>query len=220
MNINFAQYIIDGGVRPETIFLILILPFVALMVSFFRHFIGLKTFGMYESLVIAYALYFISPIFWVGLKFGLPIIFIAWIVSEISRRLLEKVRLHYISKVSLKISIASILILALLALAAFYNRSGYFTVSALPMIIILTLVESVSIFQVKMGNLKTNLISLETLIVAIIAYFVISSPIIRDFTLHNSYLIVLPLIGNFIVGRLSGLRLSEYIRFKNVFKNE
>lgn len=220
MNINFAQYLIAGGINADTVFLILILPFVALLVSFFRHFIGLKTFGMYESLILAYALYFISPNFIIGLKFGLPIIFIAWMVSEITRRALDKVRLHYISKVSLKISIASILILALFAIAAYYNRTGYYTVSALPIVIILALVESVSIFQIKKGNLKTNLISLETLIVSLIAYFIISSKTVESFLLHNSYIVILPIFGNFLVGRWSGLRLSEYSRFKNIFKND
>lgn len=220
MNINFAQYLITGGIQADTVFLILILPFVALLVSFFRHFIGLKTFGMYESLILAYALYFISPNFLIGLKFGVPIIFIAWLVSELTRRALDRVRLHYISKVSLKISIASILVLALLALAAFYDRTGYYTVSAFPVVIILTLVESVSIFQIKKGDLKTNLISLETFIVAVISYFVISNGVINTFLLKNSYLVFLALFGNFLVGRWSGLRLSEYIRFNNIFKND
>lgn len=220
MNINFAQYLIAGGIRQETIYLILTLPFIALLVSFFRHFIGLKTFGMYESLILAYALYFISPNFLVGLKFGLPIIFIAWVVSELTRRALDKVRMHYISKVSLKISIASILTLVFLALAAYYNRSGYYTVSALPIIVILTLVESVSILQIKKGNLKTNLITLETLVVSFVSYFIISNKVVEGFLLNNSYLVVLALFGNFFVGRWSGLRISEYIRFKNIFKND
>lgn len=220
MNINFAQYLIAGGVQAETVFLILILPFIALLVSFFRHFLGLKTFGMYESLILAYALYFISPDFLVGLKFGLPIIFIAWLVSETTRRVLLGVKLHHISKVSLKISIASILTLALLAIAAYFDRSGFFTISALPIVIILALVESASIFQIKRGATKTNLISLETLIVSLISYFIISNVWVRDFTLSYSYLVILPVVGNFIVGRFSGLRLSEYLRFKNIFKND
>ncbi len=217
---NLAHYLISGGIPQETIFLLLSLPFIALLVSFFRHFVGVKTFGMYEPIVIAYSLYFVSTDFFVGLKFGLPIIFLAWMVSEILKRVFEKSKLHYISKVSLKISIASIVILGLLALAVYFGKNGYFTVSALPIVIILTLVESISLFQIKAGSMKTNIITLETLIVALLSYAFISSNWIQLYIINNYYLILIPLLGSYYVGKWKGLRISEYLRFKNSLKDD
>jgi len=217
---NLSQYLISNGIPETTVFLLLALPFISLIVGFFRHFVGIKTFGMYEPIVIAYSLFFISQDFWVGLKFGLPIILIAWLVSEILKRLLEKTRLHYISKVSLKISIASILMLALLVAAVYFDKNGYFTVSALPIVILITLVESLSLFQIKAGSMKANILSLETLSVSILSYLILSANSLQSFLVATPYIVILPIIGNLFVGKWEGLRLSEYLRFRNSMKND
>lgn len=220
MLFDFVEYLINSGVPAENLYLLLALPLVALLVSFFRYFVGLKTFGMYEPIVLAYALYVISPNFWIGLKFGLPLIVLAWLVSEVTKRLLRKARLHYIAKISIKISIASILYLVALTVAAMLGSTGYFTVSPLAVIVIIALIEAVSLFQIKSGSLKTNLISAETLFISITSYFIISNNFIQNFLLEYPYFVVAPFIANFYVGKWSGLRLSEYIRFKGASKNE
>lgn len=217
---NFVEYLITSGVPAESLYLLLALPLIALLVSFFRYFVGLKTFGMYEPIVLAYALYVISPNFWIGLKFGLPLIILAWLVSEVTKRALKKARLHYIAKISIKISIASILYIIALTVAAALGSTGYFTVSPLAVVVIIALIEAVSLFQIKSGNLKTNLISAETLSISLTSYFIISNNFIQNLLLDYPYLIIVPFIANFYVGRWSGLRLSEYIRFKGASKNE
>jgi hypothetical protein len=217
---NFINYLTSAGIPQETVFLLLILPFVAFLVSFFRHFVGVKTFGIYEPIVVAYSLYFISSDFWVGVKFGLPIIILAWIVSEVLKRVLAKSKLHYISKVSLKISIASIVILGLLALAVYFDKNGYFTVSALPIVIILTLIESISLFQIKSGGLRTNIITAETFVVAIMSYALIASNLVQNFIIGYPFLVIVPLIGSYFIGKWKGLRLSEFIRFRNSLKDD
>ena len=217
---NFSSYLIQNGVSTQTVFLLLALPFLALLVSFSRQLIGLKTFSMYEPLVLAYALYFISPTFSEGLKIGLPIIFIAWAVSEITRRVLEKFRLHYISKVSLKISLAAIIILGLMTIAAYFNLISFTAVNPFAVILLITLVESVSLFQVKIGSLKTNLVSLETLFIAVLSYLFLASNWVELKLIAYPYVVFIPIFLNFFVGRLQGLRLSEFIRFRDIFKND
>jgi hypothetical protein len=217
---DFSGYLIQNGVAVQTVFLLLALPFLALFVSFSRQLIGLKTFSMYEPLVLAYALYFISPNFVEGLKIGIPIIVVAWAVSEITRRVLEKLRLHYISKVSLKLSLASIIILGLMSIAAYFNLVSFTQVNPFAVILLITLVESVSLFQIKIGSLKTNLVSIETLIVAVVSYLFLASVWVEHTLITYSYLVFIPIFLNFFVGRLQSLRLSEFIRFREIFKND
>lgn len=217
---NFAEYLINQGVPVDNLYLMLVLPLIALLVSFFRYFVGLKTFGMYEPIVLAYALYLISPNFFTGLKFGLPLILLAWIVSEITKRVLGAAKLHYIAKVSIKVSIASILYIIALLVAALLGKNGYFTVNAFAVVAIIALIESVSLFQIKFGNLKTNLISVETLFMALVSYFIVSNRYVSDFFISFPYVVIVPLIANFFVGKWSGLRISEYIRFKDAAKDE
>ncbi len=217
---DFVGYLTSAGIDESMVFLLLAIPYISFIIGFFRQFLGIKTFGMYEPLVIAFALYAISPSFVTGLKYGIPILIVAWIASEVMRRLLNKRRLHFISKVSFKLSIASLLMLGLLALAAFLNKAGFFGINPLAIVIILTLVESISLFQVKRGDPYTNLVTIETLIVSLISYFVLTSSTIRDFVLQNYYFVIVPIVANFIVGRWRGLRLSEFIRFRNILKND
>lgn len=217
---NFANYLVANGVSEEIVFFLLVLPFVAFIVGFLRYIIGLKSFGMYESLIVAYSFYAISQDFWTGLKFGIPLVLMAWIVSEIMRRILRDAKLHYITKVTFKVSVASIFLLLALMFAAYFGQNGYFTVNPLAIILILTLVESVSLLRVKAGSVRTNLTSLETVIIAIISYAVISSLFIKEILLAIPYLIVFPIVANFFVGKWTGLRLSEYLRFRNITKDE
>jgi type III secretory pathway component EscS len=154
------------------------------------------------------------------LKIGLPIILVAWAVSEITRRVLEKFRLHYISKVSLKLSLASIIILGLMTFAAYFNLVSFTKVNPFAVILLITLVESVSLFQIKMGSLKTNIVSLETLLVAVLSYLFLASTWVSNTLISYSFLVFIPIFLNFFVGRLQGLRLSEFVRFRDIFKND
>lgn len=217
---NFSNFLIQAGISQNLLFLILALPFVTLIVSFLRYFIGIKTFGIYEPIVISFALYAISQNFLTGLLIGLPLLLVAWIVSEVSNYLLAKVRLHYISKVSLRISLAAILIIGVMAVAAYFNQARFFRIDPLVLVIFLTLVETISLFQYKKGSSYTNLVSLETLVVTLISYAILALPIFQKFLLVNPYFVIVPLIFNLFVGRWNGLRLSEYLRFRNIFKND
>lgn len=220
MNINFAQYLIHSGIPTQTVFLLLVLPLIALLVSFFIHVVGIKSYGLYEPIVITYSLYAISPQFLTGLKFGIPVILISWFVSEAIRRVLGKIKISYASKISIKISIASLLMIFFFAIAARFGQNGYITVNFLPVVILITLVEAISLFQLKTDNIRTNLISLQMFLIVIFSYFIITSKAIQNFILAYPYTIIIPILLNIYVGKYRGLRFSEYIRFKDVLKND
>jgi len=220
MNINFSDYLIGNGVSELMVYMLLALPFVALLVSFIRQFIGIKAFSIYEPLVLSYSLFFLAPDFATGLKYGIPIIALAWGVSELTRRLLDQTRLHYISKVSIKISLASLAMLAALSFAAYFRKAGFYSINMLAVIIILTMIESVNLFRVKKGDVAANIISLETLLITFLCYSLLSFKPFEELLLERSYLVVLAIVGEIFVGRWKGLRLSEYIRFRDIFKND
>lgn len=216
---DFANYLISSGIPAESFFLILSIPFVTLIITFFRYIIGVRSFSIYEPLIVAYALYFISSDFWVGLKFGIPFIFAIWLVGEIFGRVSRKSRLHHYSIISLKLSLASFFVIGILFAAVYLDKSGFFSINALPLIIIITLLEAVSVFQAKKGNFEANILTLQTLFLAIISYLVISSEEFAKFLVANYYLVILAVVAIYWVGRYPGLKLSEFIRFKNVLKN-
>ncbi|MBW6431722.1 hypothetical protein K0A96_00880, partial [Patescibacteria group bacterium] len=211
---------ITSGIPAESIFLILSIPFVTLIIIFFRYIIGVRTFSIYEPLIVAYALYFISSDFLVGLKFGIPFIFAIWLVGEIFGRVSRKSRLHHYSIISLKLSLASFFVIGILFAAVYLDKSGFFSINSLPLIIMITLLEAVSVFQAKKGNFEANMLTLQTLFLAVISYLVISTERFSQFLIANYYLVILAVFAIYWVGRYSGLKLSEFIRFKNVLKDE
>lgn len=217
---DVADYLISGGIPKETFFLILSIPFVAVVITFFRYIIGVRSFSIYEPLIVAYALYFISNDFLTGLKFGIPFLFAVWLVGELSGRALRKSRLHHFSIISLKLSFASLLVIGVFLAAVYLDRSGFFTINALPLIIMITLLEAVSFFQVKKGGFEANMLTTQTIIVAVVSYLIISTGRFAEILVSNSYLVFFALIGIYLIGRYSGLKLSELFRFRNVLKNE
>jgi hypothetical protein len=217
---DFANYLISSGIPAESFFLILSIPFVTLIITFFRYIIGVRTFSIYEPLIVAYALYFISSDFLVGLKFGIPFIFAIWLVGEIFGRVSRKSRLHHYSIISLKLSLASFFVIGILFAAVYLDKSGFFSINSLPLIIMITLLEAVSVFQAKKGNFEANMLTLQTLFLAVISYLVISIERFSQFLISNYYLAILAVFAIYWVGRYSGLKLSELIRFKNVLKDE
>lgn len=217
---NFAQYLTNNGIPEETFYLLLVLPFVVLIITFFRYVIGLKSFSIYEPLIIAYALYFISNDFWIGLKFGVPFIFSIWLVGEILGRIFKNAKVHHYSIIAIKLSVASLLVIGVLTAAVLWGRTGFFTINALPLLIMVTMIEAVSVFQVKKGNFQANLLTLETLIISFISYAVISAHWFVNILVNNYYIVLIPVLLNYLIGRYSGLKLSEIIRFRNVLKND
>lgn len=107
-----------------------------------------------------------------------------------------------------------------MAAAAYFGQAKFFGIDPLVLVIFLTLVETISLFQYKKGANYTNLVSLETLIVTLISYGILALPIFKEFLLVNPYFVIVPVIFNLFVGRWNGLRLSEYIRFRNILKND
>jgi len=217
---NFAEYLTMNGIPEETFYLLLVLPFVVLVITFFRYIIGLKSFSIYEPLIIAYALYFISPNFLTGLKFGIPFIFSIWLVGEVLGRIFKNSRMHHFSIISIKLSVASILVIGVLAAAVFFGRTGFFTIGALPLLIIITMLEAVSVFQVRKGNFQANMLTVETLLIAVISYAVISAHWFMNILLDYYYLALIPLFLNYLIGKYAGLKLSELVRFRNILKND
>ena len=64
----------------------------------------------------------------------------------------------------------------------------------------------------------TFIITGESLIQAVICYFIISFQPFIDIIIAYPYLILLLFPINYIVGKFNGLRLTEYVRFRKILE--
>lgn len=217
---NLLNPFLASGLSPEIIYILLVLPFVTLFVSFARYLLGIKTLSIFNPIIISFALFAISPNFWTGLKVGLPILLASWMLNEILRASVNKMRLHYISRISFKISLISLLMIFVIYFLGLFDPSIPAAVNPLGIIVFLSIVETITLFYTKKGEVQTNTMTIETIIVAFSSYFLISLPWLKALILDYPYVVLLPIMSNFIVGRWTGLRISELFRFKEVIKDE
>ena len=121
------------------------------------------------------------------------------------------------------ITIVSFATLISLALAGSMLRTGFAAASIFAILIIITLVEKFVAVQIEKGTKTASILALETLIIALVGYSLMSYRTfigynIISFVLAYPFIILLILPLNAFIGKWTGLRLSEYFRFREVLK--
>lgn len=208
----FVNYMLEKGVPSNSLKLILMLPVIVTMVAFLKQVVGLETLGVYTPSIIT--LSFIA----LGLNFGLFILLILLVFGTISRLVLKKYRLLYIPRMAIVLTIVSIVILVMLLMGAFLDVAQLVSISIFPMLIMSTLTERFVSIQTGKGLKSAFIIVFETILVAVICYFVAEWSFLKTLMLGHPELIFLFLATNIVLGRWSGLRVMEYIRFREIFR--
>ncbi len=208
-----TQYIINQGVPQETIVFLLLLPVAATIVAFARQVIGIKGFGIYTPLILAFA-------FWsIGLKYGLAFFVTIFLAGSLARLALKKIRMLYLPRMAIILTFTTLAILALLLIAPLLGQSGPPYSSIFAILIMITLVEKFVAAQIERGPKGAVLLTAETLFLSLVCYGAIVCPWAKNQALNFPlWTIVGALLINFILSKWTGLRLSEYFRFKTVIK--
>jgi hypothetical protein len=216
--------LISQGVSIDTIILLLLFPVVVTIVVILRQIVGIKAFGIYTPSIITLAFVFIAREQWLDIKYAITIYVIVLFVGMMMRYVLKKLRLLYLPRVAINLSVVSFSVLITLAIAGYLGRTGFAAAPIFPILVIITLVEKFVTVQIEKGNRTAIILAVETLFIALVGYTVLSptTPVgeyIINFTLLHpiTVLVCIPLI-NFFIGKWTGLRFSEYVRFKDVIK--
>lgn len=210
-----VNFFVQEGVPLETVYLLLMLPVIATIVAFSRQIIGIKAFGIYTPSIITFAFLAFGE---KGLKYGVAIFLAVLGVGILSRYLLRPFRLLYLPRVAITLSIISLTILGILALGASLKRTGLAAVDIFPLLIMITLTEKFVATQIEQGSKTALILAFETLVISVIGFFVLSQAWLRDFFLHYPWAILLTLLINIGLGKWTGLRLIELIRFRAILR--
>jgi hypothetical protein len=206
------SYFVSQGVPLDTVKLLLLFPLIATLIAFLRQVIGIKAFGIYTPAIITFA--FLVT----GIKYGLAIFASVIVVGMFSRYLLKRFRLLYLPRVAITLTIVTFAILLILVIGGSFQRTGLATVSIFPLLIMITLVEKFVTAQIEKGNKTAVVLAAETLVISLIGYFIVRWEFLAAIIISYPWLILLTLPINILLGRWTGLRLSEYFRFREVFK--
>lgn len=212
----FINFIVEQGVPLQTVALLLMLPIVVTLVAFFRQVIGIKAFGIYTPSIITFALLAFDPN---GLKYGIAIFVSVIAVGTLSRLIMKKFRLLYLPRVAMTVSIVSLSILGILVVGGMTNRTGLAAVSIFPLLILITLAEKFVATQIEKGSRVALILAVETLVISVAGYFLISWSALIILILEHPWIILLTFLINFSLGKWTGLRITELFRFRKIIKH-
>lgn len=214
-NINpFISYLVNQGVPLDTVILLLMLPIVVTLIAFFRQVIGIKAFGIYTPAIITFA-FLAMP----QLRYGLVIFISVILMGMLMRFMLKKLRILYLPRVAIMLSIIAVAILIMLGLGGSMHRTGLASVSIFPILIMITIVEKFVATQIEKGNKVALILAAETLIISIAGYYLASWPFLIKSIVAFPWLVLFTIPVNILLGKWNGLRISEYMRFREVLKN-
>jgi len=222
----FLNTLIDNGIPDNTIALLLLLPVIATVVAFMKQVVGVTTFGIYTPSIITLSFLVI------GIYAGLITLAVVITVGIIARKLLKKIRMLYIPKMAIVITLVAFVLFLILIMGINLKiiDAQFLSIAIFPMLILSTLVEKIMSVKSEKGLSSATIIMLSTVLVSIIAYFLVGGEINLGFTVLKSEfiknqvmsypeLIFLFLAINLFLGRWSGLRILERIRFREIFRH-
>jgi len=208
------QYFTQQGVPLETVILLLILPVVVTLIAFFRQVIGIKAFGIYTPAIVTFA-FLATP----QLRYGVVVFISVILLGMLMRVALKNLRILYLPRVAITLSVIAMVILLLLALGGNFHRTGLASVSIFPILIMITIVEKFVVAQIEKGNKTAIILAVETLIISLVGYYLASWPLLIKSIVAYPWIILFTIPINIFLGKWDGLRLTEYVRFREILKN-
>lgn len=214
---NFMSYLVNSmlerGVPSSTISLVLMLPVIVTIVAAMKQVVGFSSLGVYIPSILA--LSFIA----LDLPFGLSILFTILVSGMLTRLLMKRYRLLYIPRMAIVLTIVSLTIFMILFLASYLDISRIVGIAVFPMLIMSTLVEKFVTLQSDKGFRAAAFTILETILVAVLCYYIAEWPWLKTFVLGHPEVLFLFLIANIFLGRWTGLRVVEFIRFREIIRH-
>jgi len=179
-----------------------------------RQVVGLKSLGIYLPSILSIS--FLAT----GIKFGLLFFAIILVLGTVFRFLLVKLRLLYLPRAALILTLVSFITLLLIVFSANLGIGNLTGIAIFPMLMMIVLVERFINLQIERGWSEAGWLTIETLIISIFCYFLMVSKMVQNFIISYPAIILVLIIFNFLIGRWTGLRLTEYFRFQQVIKSK
>lgn len=216
---------INSGLDKGAIITLLLLPVVVTLIAFARHILGMRSLGIYLSFVITFIFfqlgvtstefpYYSDPL--IGFKYGLPMILVVFSATLLCYLLIKKLGLHYYPKLAIVSTGVTVILIAVTMILGLLGFKNFLKIDIFTLVLIVAITEKYfSILARK--NLKTTIfITLESIMLAGISYLIICIHPLIDLLLQYPYVILILFPVNYLIGRFTGLRLSEYLRFWDI----
>lgn len=200
----------QADISLELLKIILMIPLGAVVVVFFRNIIGLHTFGTFMPALMAVA-FRDTGLFWGILGF-----LVVLVLGSAFRLVLDKLQLMHTPRLAILLTAVVFILLCMASLGVLTGYVQLAAVSLYPLAIITLTVERVSLLQIERGTMMAARVTLHTLVVAVLAYLVMSAPLLQTLFLGFPELYLVVTAMYVLLGSWTGLRLMEFFRFRTL----
>ncbi len=209
---TLVTYMLTHGVSSQTLTFLLMLPIIATILAFLKQVVGIATYGLYTPSIIA--LSFIA----LGWAIGIMFLTFILIATYMTRRVMRGWRILYVPKIAIILTVVSITLILVLAMgAAFDIIVAPDTIFVL--LIMSTLSESFVMLESEEGKMSALYSVIDTVLAALLCVFIVRWPTLQSFVIAYPESILLTIFINIVLGKYTGLRLTEYFRFRGVFQH-
>jgi hypothetical protein len=192
----------------DTFRIILLVPIGALMICFLRNVIGFPTFGIFMPVLMALAFRNTGPIY--GLAIFAGVVFIGYLV----RYRINDLRLLLVPRLA---AILTLVVICFLVLSLIGNKLGLrnmMAVGLLPFVILTMTIERFYVLIEESGVKEALITAAGSAAVAILTYGVLQLERLQLLFFVYPELLLAVAAFQIMLGRYTGYRLSEYIRFR------
>ena len=204
----FQEY----GISLSLLTVVLMLPLGALIISIFRNVIGMQTFGTFLPALIA------AASVTTGLKYGLAGFLGIVVIVSLLYYPLEKWHITHNPRMSIMMTavVSALLTSGLLAKIMGAEHISY--LALFPVAVMTITAERMAQLIIEDGIAKTISVTLQTAIVIIVVYEVMTLRSLQSLFLAFPELYLVLISSGLILGRWTGIRLLEYWRFRHLAK--
>jgi hypothetical protein len=201
--------LLDLPLQTQSLFAILLLvPLGAFLVVILRNVIGISTFGTFMPVLVAMAFRETK------LLNGVILFVLIVSIGLAIRFYLERLRLLLVPRLAAVLTVV-VLLMALVSILS--HRLGMevgLSVALFPMVIIAMTIERMSIIWEERGAGEAMKEGIGTLTAAALIYLVMILPAVRYFVLVFPEMLLVVLAAILLLGRYTGYRLTELVRFR------
>lgn len=211
MFLNLSLFSLPPAER-RLVEILLLLPIAALIICIFRNVIGLSSFGTFAPALIGLAFHDLHSL--PGILVFVTILLIGWLM----RRVLDRYHLLQVPRVATMLTLIMIVLIGAVVAANVYGAPTTRYISLFPMIILCGMVERFWTLETEDSTIASFRTLFQTMLISTIIALVLSSTSLVQHMLRFPETLGLIMAAQLLIGRYTGYRLMELLRFRDFLK--
>jgi hypothetical protein len=218
---NIFSPLLQNGISSDVVYFLLLIPFIVMVATFARHVIGIKIFSMFVFVAMTFVAGFLLRRYSVlSIVTGVGVLIFIYFFSYFIKRFTNTLSLHYFSRISMVVTMISILLLGILTIVGRYENVVRYLeldkITPFTLVFAVLLSEYFSSNQTQKGFKTSRALFAYSTFLAIVIGLLISWNTFEWFMFKYPVVIFIFMLFTIMIGKYKGLRITEVGRFREV----